>query len=124
LRYRAKFYAAAVDVRYREGAVNRVTVNAYERNPIARRDCISRYGTTCTVCGFDFERKYGSRAKGIIHVHHERPLSEIGEEYSVNAVDDLKPVCPNCHAVIHSKVLAYSIEQVREMIFKAGEDNE
>lgn len=101
---------------YKEGAVKRVTVNAYERNPYARRDSIKKYGAHCYICGFDFEQKYGTQAKGIIHVHHERPLSEIGKEYDVSAVDDLKPVCPNCHAVIHSKTPPYSVEQVKEMI--------
>lgn len=101
---------------YKDGAVKKVTVNAYERNSRARRDCIKKYGSRCYICGFDFEQKYGSQAKGIIHVHHERPLSEIGGEYNLSAVDDLKPVCPNCHAVIHSKTRAYSIAEVKGMI--------
>lgn len=31
------------------------------------------------------------------------PISEIGEKYVVDPVRDLIPVCPNCHAAIHSK---------------------
>jgi 5-methylcytosine-specific restriction protein A len=59
-----------------------------------------------------FEQCYGEVAKGFIHVHHLRPLSEIGEEYEVDPIADLRPVCPNCHAVLHLRVPAYSIEEV------------
>lgn len=41
--------------RYREGAVRKVLVNAYERNPEARRRCIEHYGSDCFVCGFASE---------------------------------------------------------------------
>jgi hypothetical protein len=103
---------------YKEGAVQRVAVNAYERNRKARRACIKKYKAQCWICKFNFERKYGARAKGLIHVHHLRPLSEVGDEYEIN-VDDLRPVCPNCHAVIHSRIPAYSIEEVAQMITDA-----
>jgi putative restriction endonuclease len=32
-----------------EGAVRRVSINAYERNPDARRACVSRYGAQCAA---------------------------------------------------------------------------
>ena len=76
-------------------------MNAYERNPEARRRCIEHYGAKCVVCGFDFGAVYGGVAEGLIHVHHLKPISEVGEGYVVDPVEDLRPVCPNCHAVIH-----------------------
>lgn len=48
-------------------------------------------------------KQYGSLGKGFIHVHHKIPLSEIGDEYEVDYVNDLIPVCPNCHAMLHRK---------------------
>ena len=99
-----------------EGATYRLTVNAYERNSVARRNCISHFGATCGVCGFRFGICYGPSADGYIHVHHLRPLSEIGSEYVIDPVADLVPVCPNCHAVIHLRNPPYSISEVREMI--------
>ncbi len=42
-----------------EGALRRVTVNAYERNPDARRRCIERHKPICQACTFDFEATYG-----------------------------------------------------------------
>ena len=99
-----------------EGSMRQVTVNAYERNPRARRLCIAAHGTSCCVCEFDFGAVYGPAAEGFIHVHHLRPLSDIAEEYQVDPVNDLRPVCPNCHAVIHRRTPPYSIEEVRAML--------
>lgn len=101
-----------------EGASVKITVNAYERNREARRKCLEIHGATCAVCDFDFGQVYGDFAAGYIHVHHLRPLSEIGMEYVVNPAEDLRPVCPNCHAVIHLRTPAYELEEVREMLRK------
>ncbi|MCY4386326.1 MAG: HNH endonuclease [Desulfurellaceae bacterium] len=103
-----------------EGAKQRVTVNKYERNPRARQQCIDHYGKKCCICGFSFEATYGEVAKKFIHVHHVRPLSEIGKRYTVDPVEDLRPVCPNCHAVIHRKgEPAFSIEEVKAFLQRA-----
>lgn len=100
-----------------EGAKKQVNVNAYERNIAARMQCIRFYGCRCVVCGFDFEKTYGVVGMDFIHVHHLKPLSEIGESYEVNPVDDLRPVCPNCHAIIHKrKNPPFTIEEVQDFI--------
>lgn len=99
-----------------EGAKRKITVNSYERSEEARRICINHYGTKCAICNFDFSKKYGSAGKGIIHVHHKKELSEIGEKYEVDPIKDLIPVCPNCHAIIHSRKRAYSIEEIKVFI--------
>ena len=95
------------------GAVSQVTVNVYERDPQARKACIEHYGLNCHVCDFNFEQVYGERGAGFIHVHHLRPVSE--GEYNLNPVDDLRPVCPNCHAMIHRYGLL-SIEELKILI--------
>jgi hypothetical protein len=108
-------------VTLQEGATQRVTVNLHERNPEARRRCIAHYGPRCLVCGFSFTEKYGEVGRGVIHVHHLKPLSEIGEDYVVDPVQDLCPVCPNCHAIIHRRSPPYSIQEVREFIGCIGD---
>ena len=100
----------------REGALKRITVNSYERNPVARARCIAAHGTNCAVCGFNFGATYGAEAEGYIHVHHLVQLSDIGEDYEVDPVRDLRPVCPNCHAVIHMKNPPNTIEQARSLL--------
>lgn len=86
-----------------EGAELAVVSDRFERNKKARALCIAAHGAVCAVCGFDFGRVYGSELAGIIDVHHKVPLSEIREGHVVDPVDDLVPLCPNCHRAIHSK---------------------
>ena len=109
---------------HREGSRRRVIVNAYERDPTARQKCIDHYGASCSVCGFDFLAVFGPEAEGFIHVHHLTPLAEIGIEYTVDPISDLRPVCPNCHAVIHLGGQNRSIDQVREMLQNTKVDRE
>jgi 5-methylcytosine-specific restriction protein A len=100
-----------------EGALRTITVNAYERNPEARRLCIEHYGAICSICGFKFGAVYGEAFEDFIHVHHLRPLSEIGLQYVVDPIKDLRPVCPNCHAVLHRRAdPPYKIEEVRAFL--------
>ena len=102
--------------KYIEGALKRIVVNAFERDQKARRACLDFYGYSCAVCMFNFEDFYGEIGKDFIHVHHLKPLSEIGESYKVDPVADLRPLCPNCHAMIHSKQKVYTIEEIRSLI--------
>jgi hypothetical protein len=105
-----------------EGAVCRISVNSYERNPEARRRCIEAYGANCCICGFNFGEKYGPDAEGYIHVHHVRPLSKIKSDYVVDPVTDLRPVCPNCHSVLHLSGRCRSIEEVKRLLVEIKRD--
>ena len=96
-----------------EGAKKEVTINAYERSSAARAACIAHYGLSCVVCGFDFEEIYGDLGRGFIHVHHIVPISSIGVDYEVNPIEDLRPVCPNCHEMLHRGQPPLSIEDLR-----------
>jgi len=101
---------------YYEGASQQITVNSYERNAKARSACIEHYGAKCIVCGFDFQGKYGEIGKDFIHVHHTKPLGEIGSEYKVDPINDLRPVCPNCHAMLHRRKPPFSINELRSKL--------
>lgn len=96
-----------------EGAAVTIKLSVWERNAKARQLCIERYGPICLVCDFDFENRYGDLAKGFIHVHHINPLSKVRGKRSIDPVADLRPVCPNCHAVIHLGGRCLSIDEVR-----------
>lgn len=99
-----------------EGAETSVTLSKYERNPEARAACLAAHGTSCAVCGFDFSNEYGPAFAGKIEVHHIVPLNQIGEEYVVDPVKDLIPVCPNCHTALHSKKDGvYTLEELRTL---------
>ncbi len=110
---------ALVPAFFMEGGVKKIQVNAYERNGKARRACLLHHGWACAICGMDFGATYGAEADGLIHVHHLKPLNEIGRSYEVDPIHDLLPVCPNCHAVIHSRGGLRSPEEVRAMLKQA-----
>lgn len=96
-----------------EGALTRVLVNRYERQPANRAACIAHYGTICQVCKLDFSDVYGVVGAGYIEVHHRVPVSKMGPDYFVNPVEDLVPLCANCHAMVHRTNPPMSIESLR-----------
>ncbi len=99
-----------------EGKHRRILVNRYERDPILRRLCVELQGTICKVCNTDLIDIYGDEVRGLIHVHHLKPISEAGGPQSINPEKDLAPVCPNCHAVIHHGGSCRGLDQVKLMI--------
>ncbi|MBU1067949.1 HNH endonuclease [Myxococcota bacterium] len=105
---------------YIEGATKAVLVNAYERNAAARNECVHHHGTVCRVCGFDFGKTYGEMGIGFIHIHHKLPIAEIGEAYTLNPINDLVPVCPNCHAMLHRSHPPMTVEQLILTLKKVG----
>ena len=86
-----------------EGEQEAIFTTKYERNPQDRAACLAYHGYTCKICGMSFEKTYGPEFKNIIEVHHIVPLNQIGEAYVVDPINDLIPVCPNCHTALHSK---------------------
>lgn len=106
---------------YPNGAVARVAVNRYERDPEARRVCIAHRGTSCAACGFSFELAYGEVGADFIQVHHVVPASQVGSDYELDPLTDLVPLCANCHAMAHHGVGSPRTEaELRRMIAQAG----
>lgn len=108
-------------LRHHEGAIKQITINAYERNEKVRNECIKKNGTICVICGQSLADAYGNELlRNKIHVHHIIPISQIKVDYIITA-DDLVPVCPNCHFVLHSKGNSevYSLDDVRAMYKRA-----
>ena len=101
---------------YVEGAAKQILVNAFERDPKARKACIAHYSAVCQVCDCDFGDTYGSIGEGFIHVHHRVHLSKIAKEYEVDPIKDLVPVCPNCHAMLHCGKKPPTVEELRQIV--------
>lgn len=105
-----------------EGSKKQVTVNAYERNPQARKACINHYRRKyngrlkCEICGFDFRTVYGDEFKTKIHIHHLKEISSIGAAYEIDPTKDLIPICPNCHLIAHSRKPAYTPDEIKAML--------
>lgn len=99
-----------------EGRARRAEVNVYERNQLNRKICISIRGTNCVACGFDFLARYGEIGRDFIHVHHVIPVSKLDDRYRLNPADDLVPVCPNCHAMIHRRDPPFEIGDIKRFL--------
>ena len=107
-----------------EGALQRVSSDAYERSRKARELCIKTHGASCAICGFDFKKAYGLDFAGMIQVHHIVPLHQTGSKHKVDPVSDLIPVCANCHMAIHkSKDRALLPEELKKLIQRAQEQD-
>jgi 5-methylcytosine-specific restriction enzyme A len=72
----------------------------YERSRRNRARALELHGTTCAVCGFDFDHFYGpDLARSYIEIHHKRSLSV--QAGPVNPDTELVPLCSNCHSMAH-----------------------
>lgn len=100
---------------FSEGRAQRSVAVRYERDPAARYACIERHGCTCAACGFEFGAAYGPVMDGFILVHHLEPLSASGATHT-DPAKDLRPVCANCHVVMHRRNPPFTVEEVKRML--------
>lgn len=99
-----------------EGAKTEIRSSRYERNELNRQACIRIHGSACKVCGFDFGRTYPQIGDGYIHVHHIEQLSSLKRPRFFNPETDLIPVCPNCHAMLHSRRPPFSPQELCQIM--------
>ena len=95
----------AKGMEFEEGAVSYRLHKEYERNALARAECLKLKGYSCHICGMNFERTYGNIGKGFIEVHHVEFLSKSkGTVRKTDIAEHLIPVCSNCHSMLHRKI--------------------
>lgn len=116
IRYRPFSGTTDTTITYVEGSATQVTQTRYERNVYARKECLKHYGYSCSVCDFNFEKFYGSLGYKFIHVHHLTQVATIKQEYKVNPIQDLRPVCPNCHSMLHKQNPPLTIDELKDII--------
>jgi hypothetical protein len=103
---------------FTEGERTTVLVNRYERDPRARKTCLDHYGVKCVACGFSFAEQYGKIGEGVIEVHHLDPLGAAGSSREVDPVRDLRPLCANCHTIVHQQTPPLKLEELQMMLVK------
>lgn len=105
------------DIMVDEGDVIYTTRKTVLRDVALRKKCLQKNGSVCVVCGFDATKIYGKEFSGLIEVHHLFPVSA-GKR--TTSVDDLVPVCPNCHRALHfkSSTCPYTIKELQEIMNK------
>ena len=72
-----------------EGNKTLVWTTRYERNPLARRQCLERHGYQCSICDLRMRNIYGDVAEAYIHVHHLKPLSVARKRHLVDVAKSL-----------------------------------
>lgn len=104
-----------------EGKKHQESVTRYERDRGNRKTCIAHYGYVCQVCGMNFEQTYGDIGKDYIEVHHLHPVAK--GERKVNPVEDLIPLCSNCHSMIHRQEDVSDWKGLREKYIAFNNNN-
>ena len=110
-----------------EGAVIWRTEAQRQRSEWLRNEAVKYYKgknegqLICSVCDFNFEETYGERGHDFIEMHHMRPVSLMdveGEKQTFEqALNNLAPVCSNCHRMIHrNKEEMLSVEELKSLI--------
>lgn len=101
-------------------ARNRVHIT-YERSKKNRKIALEIHGTSCKVCGFDFNRIYGvDFARNFIEIHHVVSIAKGIRR--INPMTDLIPLCSNCHSMAHRKKgVILSCDEIRKLISKKSE---
>jgi hypothetical protein len=89
----------------------------HKRTKKERDECIKFHGTICAVCGFSFEQEFGEIGKDYIEVHHLKPVAQYASSRVriVNPIADLRPVCANCHRMLHMRNPPLSVEELIEI---------
>lgn len=105
-----------------EGKKYEASVTRYERDRGNRKACIAHYGYVCQVCGMNFEQAYGELGKEFIEVHHLHPVAH--GERKVNPVEDLIPLCSNCHSMIHRQDDVSEWKKLRDLFVAHSKQEE
>lgn len=93
-----------------EGRFVSKNILSRERSAKLRKIAIEHFSKnnsiSCDCCGFNFPSFYGEKyAKDCIEIHHIKPIFQYKDDsfdkFIDKALQNLLPVCPNCHRVIH-----------------------
>ncbi len=81
----------------------------FENDAEARQTCLAHHGETCQACDFNFTALYAGLGHGLIQVHHTPNSSGNPPD----PITDLAPICPNCHALLHTTTPPLTIQTLR-----------
>ena len=110
-----------------EGKMTVKQAKVRERSKKLRDAAIKHYTVdgkiVCFTCGFDFAKAYGKHGEGYIQVHHEKPVCQYDNQgfnaYISEAVTNMKPLCANCHCMIHRKRNPITVAELERIVFNA-----
>jgi 5-methylcytosine-specific restriction endonuclease McrA len=95
-----------------EGRSSAKTILVRERSKKLREKAIEFFTDSdgvikCCICGYEFGKTFGDYGKGYIEIHHKKPVYQYDdkdvESVLSEAINNLAPVCANCHRMLHHK---------------------
>jgi predicted HNH restriction endonuclease len=110
-----------------EGHVSYKETKTLKRSYKLRDEAIKKYSNAdgeifCSACEFNFYKVYGELGKGYIEIHHLKPIFNYLEDdfkkTVVEALDNVVPLCSNCHRMVHRNKKSISIEDLKLLIAK------
>gem|GEM_PF-225919 len=113
----------------REGRKKLIEANFYERSSKLRSYAIRYFSidnkVSCQCCNFNFQDFYGEEiGKDFIEIHHTKPIFRYEEDdldkTIEQAMENLIPVCSNCHRMIHKNPHALEIQILTASINSNG----
>jgi predicted HNH restriction endonuclease len=109
-----------------EGLRTEVRGVILKRSRLLRKMAIGHFSDVngsiaCRGCGFVAENVYGAPVRGLIEIHHLKPLYvHKGVPWRASVRDALQymaPLCPNCHRVVHwDKSRCMPVSELRRMV--------
>lgn len=102
-----------------EGELRTRTQEYQTRSSYLRDRAIERYSVNghiaCKACEFEFAVAYPGIGDGYIQIHHLKPVSYMkGEEIDMaHALDNVCPLCANCHQMVHRSTPYLSIADLK-----------
>lgn len=97
-----------------EGALIDRHIWVHTRDSQLREKCLNEKGKICCVCECDLAKLYGEGFENLIEVHHKNPIAGGTRK---TTLEDVVPVCPNCHRALHAKPNGiYTVEELKKII--------
>lgn len=105
-RFESAWHERTGDLGAVEGARLEVTLSKAERDPSLRKGALAHYGLRCRACGLV------PKVAAQIEVHHLDPISEGVRR---TKLEDLCPLCRNCHSLAHSRTPPIPLAELKAM---------
>jgi hypothetical protein len=99
-----------------EGFKKEITREVFSRNRKVTELAKKKHGTVCSACGFSFSTAYGTHGSGFIEMHHLYPIN-LGKR--ATEINDLAPLCSNCHRMVHKGDRLLTIKELIGIIKEA-----
>ena len=106
-----------------EGEVTQTVQKKIKRSKSLRDAAIEHYSENgrikCKACFFEFKKVYGDIGKNYIEIHHIKAICTYGKNLELqldSAIQNVIPLCANCHRVVHLYRPALKVEKIKKAL--------